>query len=121
MAKRIAAPYGSCSFEGDCASRLRGAPWRMPPWRREANCLLGTQASLGGEGDEEVVEGLLLLVLGGLEVLDAGLVLLDLGLLLAELLEVALVQLAVGGRLAQVGAQPPLVLRDDLQLPLRLG
>src|SRR5262245_65120220 len=53
----------------------------------------GGQASLGGEASQEVLEVLLLLVFGGLELLDVGLVLLDLGFLQVELLQVALVRL----------------------------
>src|SRR5262245_55416642 len=77
------------------------------------------RGSLGVEGEDEVVEGLLLAVLVGLEGLLLGLVLLQVRLLLAELLQVALVQVAVRRRLAQVGAEPLLVLDDHVDLPRR--
>src|SRR5262249_46181624 len=78
-------------------------------YRRPAETARPAAGSLGGEGSEEVVEVLLLGVLGGLELLDVSLVLLDLGLLLVELLQVALVRLGRAGHLFQVGAQPGLV------------
>src|SRR5262249_44305868 len=81
----------------------------------------GASRSIGVEVEDEVLEGLLVLVLLGLEVLDGGLILLQLGLLLAELLEVAFVQAADRGRLAQVGTQTLLVLDDDVDLPAGLG
>src|SRR4051812_33921911 len=71
---------------------------------------------VGGEVGEEVVELLLLVVLDALQLLDGGLELLDLGLLLVELLQVALVRRRRGRHLAQVGAQPRLVVRDRLEL-----
>jgi hypothetical protein len=60
-------------------------------------------------------------VLLRLELLDLGPVLLDLVLLLVELVQVALVQRRRLRHLAQVGPQPPLVLRDGLQLALVLA
>src|SRR3954463_2497653 len=73
--------------------------------------------SLGGEGGEEVVEGLLLLMLLGLELLDGGLVALDLRLLLVELLQVTLVRRCRRRHFLQVLAQPLLVVGYHLQLP----
>src|SRR5262245_21722157 len=81
--------------------------------RRQA----GKSDLLSREVSHEVLELLLLAMLDGLQLLDASLILLDLGLILAQAGEVALVQLAVGGRLAQVGPQPRLVLRQRVQLP----
>src|SRR5207253_4629230 len=78
-------------------------------------------ASLGAEAGEEVVEVLLLLMLGGLELLDVGLVLLDLRLLLIELLQIPLVRLGRTRHLLEVGAQPGLILHNRVQLPLLLA
>src|SRR5262249_45730457 len=77
--------------------------------------------SLSREVGEEVVELLLLRVLGGLEFLDVLLILLDLGLLLVELLEITLVGRCCRGHLLEVGAEPDLILNDGLQLPLLLA
>src|SRR5262249_40016084 len=81
----------------------------------------GVKSSLSGEASQEVLQLLLLLVLGGLELLDVRLILLDGGFLLVELLQVALVGLRRAGHLPQVGPQATLVLSYRAQLPLQLG
>src|SRR5437764_263566 len=83
---------GATCWRSPCPKKRVEPPRRAPFSRRASPAAKGDRVrSLGGEGQEEVLEVLLLLVLGGLEPLDVGLVLLDLGLLLVELGQVTLV------------------------------